>query len=88
MNIRASKPGFSFKRVLYWAKESSSCSKKLIVFRISKRIRIILINRLLKGSLSFNEKAFEYYSRASGTTSLTNKYESFEARLQQEASII
>jgi hypothetical protein len=59
-----------------------------MVFGISKRIRIILIDRLLKEFSSFNEKAFEYYSRISKTTSLTNKYKSFEARLQQKASTI
>jgi hypothetical protein len=79
--MRASKPGFSRKRVLYRAEEPSGCSKKLIVFGVSKRIRIIVINRLLKEFLSFNEKTFEYYSRVSGTTSLTDEYKSFEARL-------
>jgi hypothetical protein len=81
MNIRASKPGFNRKRVLCWAEEPNGCSKKLIVSGVSKRVRIIVVDRLLKGSSSFNEKAFEYYSRVSGTTSLTNEYKSFEARL-------
>jgi hypothetical protein len=38
MNIRASKPDFNRKRVLYRAEESSGCNKKLIIFRVSKRI--------------------------------------------------
>jgi hypothetical protein len=88
MNIRASKPDFNKKRVLYRIEESSGCSKKLIVSKVSKRIRIIVVNKLLKRFLLFNEKAFEYYSRISRTTSLINEYKSFEARLQQEASTI
>jgi hypothetical protein len=79
--MRASKPGFSRKRVLYKTKEPSGCNKKLIVFGVSKRVRIIVINKLLKGFLSSNEKAFEYYSRASGMTLLINEYKSFEVRL-------
>jgi hypothetical protein len=38
MNIRASKPDFSRKWVLYKAGEPSGCNKKLIIFRVSGRI--------------------------------------------------
>jgi hypothetical protein len=38
MNIRASKPGFNRKRVLYRTGEFSGYSKKLIVFGVSGRI--------------------------------------------------
>jgi hypothetical protein len=38
MNIRASKPDFNRKQVLYRIKESSDYNKKLIVSKVSERV--------------------------------------------------